>query len=157
MDFVMKLTNLIAQHVNSQQGSKTHVTRKHTEITAEKFPKTCDLCDAKVNNKKELKLHMKTHSYRGSNFQCEDCDFCGPNEYIMEVHAGRCHSTDKECGLCDYKAKDVESLRIHLNTCEIYECDLCYFRVMQISEMKSHMENKNQDSDPRIWHVTQSI
>ena len=49
--------------------------------------------------------------------------------------------------------KDAESLGTHLSTCEIYECDLCYFRVKQISEMKSHMENKHKDCNSRIWHA----
>ena len=137
----------------SKQGLKTHIKRKHTEITAEKYPAICELCDVKVNDEKELKLHMKTHSYRESNFQCEDCDFCGPNEFTMEVHAGRKHSTVSECGLCDYKAKNVEDLETHISTCEIYECDLCYFRVTKISEMKSHMEAKHEHSNARIWHV----
>ena len=139
----------------SKQGLKTHVKRKHTEIISEKYPKTCELCDAKVNDMKELKLHMKTHSYKESNFQCEDCDFCGPNEYTMEVHTGRYHCTspDYECGLCDFQAKNVGILETHLSTCEIYECDLCYFRVTQISEMKSHMEAKHVHSNARIWHV----
>ena len=59
----------------SNKGLKTHVKRKHTEITSDKYPKTCELCDVEVNDQKELKLHMKTHSYRESNFRCEDCDF----------------------------------------------------------------------------------
>ena len=139
----------------TKQGLKTHVKRKHTEITSEKYPKTCELCDVNVNDEKELKLHMKTHSYRESNFQCKDCDFWGPNEYTMEVHTGRCHPTsaDYECGLCDFKAKNLGILETHLSTCEIYECDLCYFRVTQISEMKSHMETKHDKSNARIWHV----
>ena len=102
----------------SKQGLKTHVKRKHTEIIVEKYPATCELCDVNVNDEKELKLHMKTHSYRESNYQCEDCDFCGPNEFTMEVHAGRSHSADHECGLCDYKAKNVEDLETHISTCE---------------------------------------
>ena len=73
----------------------------------------------------------------------------------MEVHTGRyhCTSTDYECGLCDFQAKNVGILETHLSTCEIYECDLCYFRVTQISEMKSHMEAKHVHSNARIWHV----
>ena len=48
----------------------------------------------------------------------------------VEVHHGRYHSCDFECGLCDYKAKSIKKLNTHLSTCEIYECDDCYFSLM---------------------------
>ena len=71
----------------------------------------------------------------------------------MEVHTGRCHSADYECGLCDFKATNLENLETHLSTCEIYECEGCYFRVTQICDMKSHMETKHEKYNVRIWHV----
>ena len=37
----------------------------------------------------------------------------------MEVHVGKSHSEIKECGLCEYEAKDSENLNLHLATCEI--------------------------------------
>ena len=54
----------------------------------------------------------------------------------MEVHAGKLHSEIIQCGLCDYKTKDLANLETHLSTCEIYECDRCYFRVTQIGDIK---------------------
>ena len=33
------------------------------------------------------------------------------------------------------------------NTCEIYECDNCYFRVTTLSEIKKHLEKKHKDED----------
>ena len=85
------------------------------------FPKTCDLCDYEMENNKELKQHMVTHSYKRVDFQCEECDFGGKNPYTMEVHTGK-----KHC-LCQYVAKDLETLDTHLFTYEVFEC--CSFNV----------------------------
>ena len=95
---------------------------------------------------------MKTHAYKELKFKCEDCEFWGPNSLTMEVHTGKLHSGCFECGLCEYKAKDMENLEIHLSTCEIYECDNCYFRVTKISDIKAHMEVKHALHDTKIIH-----
>ena len=51
------------------------------------------------------------------------------------------------CGLCDYKADNLNTLKIDHATCEIYECDNCYFRVTTLSEIKKHLEKKHKDED----------
>ena len=89
-------------------------------------------------------------------YRCEDCECWGPNELTMEVHTGRCHSEYFECGLCDFKAKTKENLEIHLSTCEIYDCDVCYFRVQQISEIKAHVNEKHESINVKIVHGKQS-
>ena len=45
-----------------------------------------------------------------------------------------------ECGLCDYPAKDLENLNLHLTTCEIYECMQCEFVAKQITGIRKHMK-----------------
>ena len=105
-----------------------------------------------------MKLHLKTHSYKNGddlNFKCEDCDFWGQNGLTMEVHPGKNHSAKLECGLCDLKAKDLESLVTHISTCEIYECNNCYFRVTQIYEIKTHMNEKHENENVIIIHGKQ--
>ena len=94
----------------SKSGLKTHTKRKHTEITKDKFPRECDMCDHTFENAKELKKHMKIHSYQELRYKCEDCAFWGPNEISMEVHHGRKHCSNYECGMCEYTAKDSEAL-----------------------------------------------
>jgi hypothetical protein len=91
----------------------------HTRHEILKYPKTCDLCEAKLENVTGMKLHMKEYSYRESMFKCEDCYFCGPNYLTMEVHNGKWkyHNENFECGLCDLKAKDREDLETRLTTC----------------------------------------
>ena len=63
--------------------------------------------------------------YNPWSIQCENCDFCGPDEFTIKVHTGRCHSTDYECGLCHFKAENAENLETHLSKCKIYECAGC--------------------------------
>ena len=67
----------------------------------------------------------------------------------MEVHAGKLHSEIIQCGLCDYKTKDLANLETHLSTCEIYEC---YFRVSHIGDIKTHMVEKHESENIKILH-----
>ena len=142
----------------SSQGLKTHIKRKHTKLNEEIYPKNCELCETEIANNRAMHLHLKTHSYRDGDelkFKCEDCEFWGPNNLTMEVHAGKAHSDIIQCGLCDFKAKDLEKLETHLSTCETYECDLCYFRVTKICEIKTHMMEKHENENVKIIHGKQ--
>ena len=94
----------------SKQGLKTHTKRKHTSADADEYPRTCDMCDEKVDSFKDMKVHLKTHSYKKTKFKCENCEFWGPNDITMEVHFGTNHSENIECGLCDFKDKGLENL-----------------------------------------------
>ena len=131
----------------SENGLKTHVTRKHKnpqDNTQDIFPKQCSLCDQNVNNKKEMKKHMRTHSYKWVQFQCEHCEFIGGEEIDMEVHTAKLHGENIECGLCDYEATDVENLEIHLTTCEYYKCGLCGEIIWQFTNIKGHILAKHE-------------
>ena len=55
---------------------------------------------------------MKSHSYKLVKFRCAECDFVGENDLTMDVHVGRNHADDFECGLCENKFESVESLEI---------------------------------------------
>ena len=127
----------------SKQGLKTHIKRKHTNADTEVYPKTCDMCDFELKSFKEMKKHMKSHSYQELNFKCENCDFWGPNKFTMEVHFGRNHSEIFECGLCEWKNKSLEKLEMHLNTREIYQCEYCDVICNKLSDMKTHKEEKH--------------
>ena len=56
----------------------------------------------------------------------------------MEVHLGKFHDNNFECGLCGFLANSEDNLNMHLVTCEIYICDRCHKRFKTISELKSH-------------------
>ena len=51
-----------------EKGLKTHINRKHkTENKKEesrKFPRVCEFCEKEIKSSKELKTHMKNHTYR---------------------------------------------------------------------------------------------
>ena len=110
----------------SEQGLKTHISKKH-KPTAESldFPRSCHLCDKNLQSLKEYKIHIKTHSYRLIQYQCNMCSFSEYNEVGIEVHVGREHGENFECGMCEFIAEDLESLDLHLLTCEIYKCNKC--------------------------------
>ena len=64
----------------------------------------------------------------------------------MEVHIGKCRTKDFECGLCEAKFEELNSLEIHLKTCEVYECGKCWIRNKNLSEMKRHIEENHNKS-----------
>ena len=91
----------------SKKGLNIHIKRKHNNFSKEKFPQNCDLCEKEMTNSKELKKHMKTHSYSGtfysrSGYKCEFCDFNSKTVETMEVHIGKCENEIFPCGLCDF-------------------------------------------------------
>ena len=82
--------------------------------------KGCDLCEKQFNNLSDFNRHMKSHLYKEAKFRCEDCPFVGKNFETMEVHAGKAHTDNLECGLCENNFENIENLNLHLQTCEIY-------------------------------------
>ena len=145
---------------HSDQGLKTHIKRKHSAAISEnqeKCSKSCDLCGKEFKNEKEMKKHLKSHSFKQIEYKCEECDFLGTNTFTMEVHLGKSHSDQYECGLCDFVAKSFESLETHLFTCEIYKCDECEKRFQKICDMKAHIEIDHEASTYfAIMHAKQS-
>ena len=96
----------------SRQGLKIHTRKKHTyapSYSEDHFPKNCDLCEREIKTKKDFNKHMKTHSYKPVDFKCEECDFLGASSFTMDVHIGKVHSENLECGLCDFQADDVKN------------------------------------------------
>ena len=131
---------------NSENGLKTHVTKKHKEQKQnikETFPKQCSLCDLIFKSKKEMSKHVRTHSYSYVQFKCEHCEFIGGEEIDMEVHSAKLHGDKFECGVCDYEATDLENLEIHLKTCEYYKCELCDEIIWQFTDIKGHVLAKH--------------
>ena len=59
---------------------------------------------------------MKTHSY-AKVVKCENCTFFGANDLTLQVHVGKEHSGEHDCGMCGFKAENDEQLIIHLHTC----------------------------------------
>ena len=98
------------------------------------------LCDHQMKTKLEMKRHVKSHTYKGVDFKCEECDCLGINETTMDVHFGRENSDIIECRLCDFLAKDLVDLDTHFSTCEIYKCDQCNFVSTNLGNMKTHIE-----------------
>ena len=90
-----------------------------------------------------MESHLKEHSYRKLTFKCEDCDFLAEDKLSLEVHSGKKHSGNFECGLCGYKGEDIDSLETHIHTCETYTCKYCEITFQNITDMKSHLSSRH--------------
>ena len=118
----------------------------------------CDVCEYETKSKIELKRHTKSHSYTFSDnrVKCNECDFVGNNAWTLQIHNGKSHSQNIDCGLCDFPAKDIETLNMHLKTCEIYECANCEHVTKSISSIKKHMHmNKRECQDSSMLNLTE--
>ena len=74
------------------------------EETAERFPQTYNFCETVFNNKKEMRVHLKKHSYnsvdiKAFKYNCSECNFLRENVTTMVVHVSRKHSEKFECEL----------------------------------------------------------
>ena len=126
----------------SKHGLKVHMARMHT-LCLDKELRKCELCEEEFDNEKEMRKHLKSHSYKKIEFKCVHCDFVGGSEETMEVHNGKKHSDSFECGICDYKAESYEQLELHLFTCEIFKCRYCDFSEKSLSDFKKHTTKKH--------------
>ena len=137
----------------SKKGLKTHQKRKHSESKKEKLSLPCEHCEEHFESEVQLKNHVITHTYisHNSKLRCIKCGFSGENEWTMQIHNGKHHANQIECGLCEYKAEDLEGLEVHLTTCEIYECVKCEFVAKQLSVMKKHVKDECKSST--IFHI----
>ena len=100
---------------------------------------------------------MKTHSYKLIDYRCAECDFMGSSETTMEVHMGKLHCEQIECGMCDIIFNDLATLETHLITCEIYKCEECSFKTSKLPEMKVHMDDQHSEGRGiQIIHSKQS-
>ena len=139
-----------------EHGLKTHMARKHkSREDIKSFPQQCTLCDEVLKDLKQQKTHMRMHSYKYVQYQYGTCDFTGGCDIDMEVHMGKVHGEKFECGLCDYEAKDLETLETHLLTCEIFKCNICKIKMLQFSQLKKHfLDNHKQSEQTRdITHI----
>ena len=125
----------------SKHGLKVHIAKKHSTILVKNKTINCQLCSETVKTEKELRKHMKIHSFKRANYKCEECNFLGENEETMKVHIGRKHSDHFECGLCEIEAKTSENLETHLRTCEKYLCKSCDQSEATLKKFKEHMQN----------------
>ena len=74
----------------------------------------------------------------------------------MEVHRGKVHSEQFECGLCELIANDLENLETHLTTCEIYQCNSCDLSFRNLPDLKTHLQNEHEGNKyVRIWNGKQ--
>ena len=56
---------------------------------------------------------------------------------------GKVHADKIECGICEIKPKDIESLETHLHTCEIYQCHQCGKKCKLLQDIKKYIEESH--------------
>ena len=128
---------------NSETGLKSHISKKHKkviEIDDNGFSKRCSLCDNILANSKDMKKHMRTHSYKDAVYKCDLYDSIGGDQIEMEVHLAKLHGENFECGLCENTANDLETLDTHLGTYEIYKCKICGEQILKLTNIKTHVK-----------------
>ena len=77
----------------------------------------------------------------------------GENKYTMEVHIGKYHAVDFECALCEFKAKSLDELELHMFTCEVYMCETCEIRVKTLKAIKTHIADDRKAKNGNFTHL----
>ena len=153
----------------SKHGLKIHIQRMHTDLN---FSKTCSLCDKTFNTYNKFRDHKFEHTKwnkKANSYSCKECKFIGNNMHTHEVHMGKCHSSNHDCGLCDRELGNLGDLEVHINTCEIYKCRTCGHKEKTVSDIKKHANllhdgchidhlklsrnNKEEVSEKTYWHT----
>ena len=71
----------------------------------------------------------------------------------MSLHIGKAHGENFECGLCEYIAEDLETLDVHLFTCNIYKCSRCEPKFKKLSDVRTHLETDHADLAEMFWNI----
>ena len=74
----------------------------------------------------------------------------------MEVYLGKAHSENFECGLCESEMEDLETLELHLFTCDVYKSCYCNERIKTLHYLKVHAiedEDHKRQRTIRIIHA----
>ena len=91
VDHTFKCSKCVFE-AQSERGLKTHITRKHTAISNEVYPKVCHLCESNITSAENMRKHLKSHSFKDARFKCEYCEFVGESKETMELHIGKTHT-----------------------------------------------------------------
>ena len=115
--------NKCEYRTTSRQGLKIHNAKVHSHINFEEFPAACDICEKVLQNENDLKKHKKSqHTYHSVKYQCNECEFMANEVETLNVHFGKKHANQSQCGLCDKTFETSGSLAAHLTKCEVFMC-----------------------------------
>ena len=92
-----------------------------------------------------MEKHLKKHSYKHVQVQCNFCTYLANNELGIEAHVRQIHEKTFDFCICEYVTKDDEELEMHLNSCEIYTCDICKEKMKNLSKLKTHLQENHED------------
>ena len=93
----------------------------------------------------ERQIYILDKRRLGSDF-CDHCylEFKAGSEKDRkekDAHIRETHTS--ECSIYDFKLKNKEELGIHLQTCKMYMCSLCYYIHKRLNELKSQWKTKH--------------
>ena len=66
----------------------------------------------------------------------------------MDVHVGKYHADDFECGVCE---NNLEGLEVHLQTCEKFKFRLCEMMGKTLGELKKYTNETHRDAYKGGW------
>lgn len=118
----------------------------------------CKECGAWLKNAFRLKLHMKKHKERESDFICNICGKSSPSSSALQSHVKYVHEAQRlhQCTFCDKAFKRPITLKEHLTTHTgdvLYTCPHCPKTFNSRANMHSHRKKKH----PKEWEEARII
>ena len=76
----------------------------------------CEICDAKFEFKKDLKIHMlESHNEKMvDTFPCEVCGKILKGNFSLQIHV-KTHERNLTCSICNMKCESYEVFKDHMN------------------------------------------
>ena len=114
-----------------------------TELN-DKFKYSCEFCDYKVNQKRQLQCHIKS-IHDGVKYSCEYCDYKASLKRNLQVHVKSVHEETKySCDLCDYKSSQKSQFQQHIKSIHDgvqYKCDYCDYKASRKYNLQLHVKS----------------
>jgi hypothetical protein len=91
----------------------------------------CEICQACIKVKSNLKKHTKSVHEGKKPFRCEICDYCYSQKSDLIKHIKSVHEGKKpfKCEICDYSCSHKPSLKKHFDSVhekkKKFKCEIC--------------------------------
>lgn len=131
-----------ACNVCDKRFSLSGTLKKHMNIHGNVRPYKCKECKYSCNQRGTLVRHVQRKHLKEKRYGCEICGKLFVTKYEVFQHHNKGHNEDLlQCTLCEYKCKDVDTLKNHLRIHNEtpYKCKLCSRKFSDYEFFQDHV------------------
>ena len=139
-------TNEKETNFEEQTDHEVIVSDLKSSEQSKKIKLSCEFCEDKVLNQKDLEVHMLS-IHGGKKPQCSICNIEFMKERHLSRHLKNVHSAKLtySCYICNIGITKKSYLKVHIETMherkKLLKCDLCESSFAYPSALKNHVSN----------------